>query len=174
MPFAVNLDSPVKNYDSGGMTVEGAVPADGHLGAILYGPSALNDIRMETQGTLFETFSRFDSDWAAVEFNPADLRKPQRMPGFAEGRQSLRDLFNYGARFVAPMAWNGSNGINAGQPGFVAFTALRNTPLEDSIRDFLVSHAYLPRRTLLWSFGDNDRNGMGGGSLTDPGNIRWM
>lgn len=172
MPFAISLDSPVKNYDSGGMTIEGSVPANGHLGAILYGPSALNSIRMESQNSLFETFAQLDPDWAVVEFNTADLRKPQRLPGFAEGYQSLRDLFSHGARFVAPMAWNGSNGSNAGQPGFVAYTALRNTPLEDSIRDFLVSHAYLPRRTLLWSFGGNDRNDMEGWQLNRSG--KWL
>ena len=53
LPFAVRINSPLKNYDTGGMSVEGAVPANGHLGAILYGPSAVNQIRMEEGRTLF-------------------------------------------------------------------------------------------------------------------------
>src|SRR5205823_4734863 len=34
-PFAVRIDSPTKNHDSGGMSIEGAIPVDGHLGAIV-------------------------------------------------------------------------------------------------------------------------------------------
>jgi hypothetical protein len=64
-------------------------------------------------------------------------------------------MFNYGARFASPMAWNGSNGINAGQPGYVSFTAWRNTPLEDALRDFAVAHAFVPVGTRLWTFGSS-------------------
>lgn len=75
-PFALRLDSPTKNYDSGGMSVEGAIPRDGHLGAIVYGASALNDIRVEGDGNLFATFHQMDPGWAVVEFNTADFAPP--------------------------------------------------------------------------------------------------
>lgn len=153
MPFAVRLDSPVKNYDSGGMSIEGAVPRRGHLGAILYGDASLNNVRMEGTQSLFATFRSFDANWGVVEHNTADFRAPRTLPGFAAGYRSLRDLFNYGARFVSPMAWNGSNGLGANEAGFAAFTALRNTPLENAIRDFLLSHANFPRGGRLWTFG---------------------
>ncbi len=160
-PFAVHIASPMKNYDTGGMSVEGAIPRRGHLGAILYGASAVNDIRMETPGSLFETFRAMDPAWAVVEINTADLRNPAEQPSYAAGYRALRDLFNYGARFVSPMAWNGSNGSFAGQPGYVTFTAWRNTPFEEAARDFLLSHANVPRGARLWTFGsprhtDND------------------
>ena len=71
------------------------------------------------------------------------------------GYRALREMFNYGARFASPMAWNGSNGINAGQPGYVSFTAWRNTPLEDAMRDFAVAHAFVPVGTRLWTFGSS-------------------
>lgn len=153
LPFAVRINSPLKNYDTGGMSVEGAVPADGHLGAILYGKSAVNQIRMEEGRSLFSVFRKFDPDWAMVEINTADLRNPSRLPDFAEDYRSLREIYNYGARFISPMAWNGSRGTFAGQPGFVAYTALRNSPLEDAIKSFMISHANLPRRSRLWTFG---------------------
>lgn len=153
MPFPIRLDSPVKNYDAGGLSVEGSVPRNGHLGAILYGASAINDIAMETSETLFEVFRRFDADWAVVEYNTADLRMPHEVPDFAAGYRSLREIFNFGARFVAPMAWNGSNGLFAGQPGFIAYTAVRNTPLEEATKDFMLSHANLPRHARYWGFG---------------------
>ena len=33
MPLALTMTSPVKNYDSGGVSIEGSKPRDGHLGA---------------------------------------------------------------------------------------------------------------------------------------------
>lgn len=152
-PFAVHVASPSKNYDTGGMSVEGAVPSRGHLGAILYGASAVNDIRMETSTTLFGTMRALDPGWAVVEINTADLRNPAAPPDYASGYRSLRDLFNYGARFVSPMAWNGSNGTQVGKPGYVTFTAWRSTPFEDAARDFLLAHANVPQGARLWTFG---------------------
>lgn len=152
-PFPIHLNSPVKNYDTGGMSVEGAIPSNGHLGAILYGPSAVNQVRMEEDRSLFSVFRKLDPGWAVVEHNTADLRNPKRLPDFSEAYRSLRDIHNYGARFISPMAWNGSRGIFAGQPGFVSYMALRDTPLEDAVKNFMISHANLPRRSRLWTFG---------------------
>ena len=153
LPFAIRLDSPSKNYDTGGISIEGAVPRHGHLGATVYGPAAANAIRMETPDSLFATFSRFDPGWAIVETNTTDLRRPDELPDYARAYRMLREAFNFGARYVSPMAWNGSNGIFAGQPGYVAYMAWRNTPFEDAMRDFAVSHAYVPLGTRLWTFG---------------------
>lgn len=152
-PFPIRVLSPAKNYDTGGMSVEGAIPAQGHLGAILYGASAVNQIRMEDKASLFATFRQLDPAWAVVEYNTASLLEPGRMAGFPAAYQSLRDIHNYGARFISPMAWNGSPGTVAGKPGFVSYTALRETPLQDAIKEFMVSHANLPRRARLWTFG---------------------
>ena len=152
-PFAVRVTSPTKNYDSGGVSVEGAVPRHGHLGAVVYGPAAYNDIPMETRDSLYATFHRFDPGWAIVEFNTADLRIPKRLPFYGEAYRAYRDAFNFGARFISPMAWNGSNGIYAGQPGYVSYMAWRNTPAEDALRDFALARAYVPLGTRLWTFG---------------------
>jgi len=152
-PFALRIDSPSKNYDSGGMSVEGAIPHDGHLGAIVYGASAFNNVRVENDGNLFAVFHQMDPGWAVVEFNTADFRTADQLPTYASGYRALREMFNYGARFASPMAWNGSNGIYAGQPGYVSFMAWRNTPLEDAMKDFAVSHAFVPVGSRLWTFG---------------------
>jgi hypothetical protein len=175
LPFALHIDSPSKNYDTGGMSVEGAIPRDGHLGAIVYGQSAWNDIRVEGDANLFATFHRMDPGWAVGEFNTADFRHPQELPTYAMGYRSLREMFNYGARFASPMAWNGSNGVNAGQPGYVSFTAWRNTPLEEALRDFAVAHAFVPIGTRLWTFGsarhaDSDGWSASGGAALTAGN----
>ncbi len=152
-PFAIGLDSPTKNYDSGGMSVEGAIPTKGHLGAILYGAGAFNDVRMEHGADMFATFQRMDPGWGVVEFNTADLRVPANHPSYQAGYRALRDMFNHGARFASPMAWNGSNGADTALPGYVSFMAWRNTPLEAAMRDFALSHASLPLGALLWTFG---------------------
>jgi len=62
-------------------------------------------------------------------------------------------MFNYGARLVSPMAWNGSNGLAANEPGYVSYTAWRNTPLEEALKDFAVARAYVPLGARLWTFG---------------------
>lgn len=152
-PFAVRITSAGQNYDSGGVSIEGAIPRAGHLGAILYGPAAENRVRMETRHGLFATFARMDPGWAVVESNLADLKRPEQYSSYAQAYRALRDLFNYDARQVSLMAWNGSNGIFAGQPGYVSYTSWRNTPAEEAMRDHLVSHAGLPLGSRLWTFG---------------------
>ena len=61
MPFSERLDSSLKNYDSAGMTVEGARPNPGHLGAIIYGQSAMNNIETESGRSLFKSVLRHGS-----------------------------------------------------------------------------------------------------------------
>jgi hypothetical protein len=153
MSFAIDLDSSPRNYDSGGMSIAGSKPALGHLGVILYGEAAVNDVRMDNDKSLFATLAAVDPQWAVVEYNTADLRNPQALPTYAAAYRGLRDLWNFGARYVSPMAWNGSNGMFAGQPGYSTFTAWRNTPLEDAARDFMLARAGLPVGSLLWTFG---------------------
>jgi hypothetical protein len=153
MPFALSIDSPVKDFDSGGVSVEGSKPVAGHLGAIVYGAAATNEIAMENGGTLFAAFAELDPGFAVVELNTADLRHPQALPTYADGYHAFRDLWNAGARFVSPMAWNGSSGKYAGKPDYVPRTAWRHTPLEEAACDFLLARAGLPLESMLWTFG---------------------
>ena len=175
MPLAVAIDSPVKNYDSGGVSIEGAKPRDGHLGAILYGAAALNEVPMENGRTLLATFASVDPRFAVIEFNTADPLRPGPLPGHAAGYRALREFWNAGARHVSPMAWNGSSGVAAGMPGFVGFTAWRNTPLEEEARDFMLARAGLPSDALLWTFGsprhadDDGWSAEAGTMATSPG-----
>jgi len=177
-PLALKLTSAVANYDSGGVSIEGSKPRDGRLGAIVYGDAATNAIPMENGSTLFDTLASIDEGFAIVEFNTADLRHPHRHPTYAAGYRALRDLWNAGARFVSPMAWNGANGANASDTDYMSYTAWRNTPLEDAARDFLLARSGLPRGTKLWTFGtqvhaDDDGWTVETGSLaTSPGALQ--
>jgi hypothetical protein len=153
MPLALSITSPVSNHDSGGVSIEGSKPRDGHLGAIVYGASATNEILMENGRSLYATLAAIDPGFGIVEFNTADLRHPERHPTYAAAYRALRDLWNSGARFVSPMAWNGSNGRNARGADYVTYTAWRNTPLEQAACDFLLARSGLPLGSRLWTFG---------------------
>ncbi len=148
-----HINSPLGRYDTGGASIEGAVPSHGHFGAIIYGQTAQNISPHKRAKSLFAVFREFGRDWGIVEFNTADLKKPKQLADFAAGYRVMRDSFNYGARYISPMAWNGSNGIYANQPGFVAYTSVRNTPLDIAIRSLMRTHANLPRGAKLWTFG---------------------
>ena len=174
MPFSERMNSPLKNFDSAGMTVEGAKPSPGHLGAIVYGQSAMNNIETESGKSLFKVFADIDPDWGIVEHNTADFRDPPGLlPGYGAAYQSLRELFNYHARILSPMAWNGSNGDFVGEPGFHAHTAYLNTPLEAAVRDFMAEYAGLPRKALYWPFGNEGHASDDGWHKVDSDTLLW-
>ena len=152
-PFAIRIDSPPKSYDTGGASVEGAVPSHGHLGVILYGDGAINVARMETKQSMFRTFRQADPDWALIEYNTADLKTPRIVADLSRGYRSLRDVTNFGARLVSPMAWNGPPGSSSALPGFASYTSFRLTPLETAVQAMLVNRANLPRQARMWGFG---------------------
>jgi len=153
MPLALSESSAPRNFDSGGVSIEGSKPRDGHLGAIVYGAAATNEIPMENDRSLYATLAAIDPGFGIVEFNTTDLRHPESPPTYAHAYRALRELWNAGARFVSPMAWNGSDGAHAASPGYVAFTAWRNTPLERASCDFLLDRCGLPLGSKLWTFG---------------------
>ncbi len=152
-PLPIRLDSSARNYDCGGMSIEGSVPTHGRLGAIVYGASAVNNIPMEGDASLFAEFRRYSPEWAVVEHNTADLTVAAQRGTLAQGYTSLREIVHYGARFVSPMAWNGSPGENVGQSGFLGYTCLRRSPLEEAMALFMLTRAHLPRRARHWTFG---------------------
>ena len=152
-PIPIRITSRGKNVDTSGVSLEGSIPRYGHLGAVVYGDTSENKTPMEGPYSLFAQFARMDPQWGVVEFNNTNLKLPKILPTYDQAYRSFRDLFNYDARMVSPMAWNGSNGLYADQPDYVAYTSWRNTPAEDAMKDFVVSHADLPRGARLWTFG---------------------
>jgi hypothetical protein len=152
-PVSRTIRGASPDYDSAGVSIAGAIPRAGHLGAILYGPAAQNRHPLDDGHSLFATFARMDPGWGIVEYNPTDLKAPQVLPDYAATYRTLRDLANFDGRQIAVMAWNGSNGTLAGEPGYVPYTAWRNTPGESALFDFLASHADLPLGARLWTFG---------------------
>jgi hypothetical protein len=151
--FALKILSPAKNFDTGGMSVEGAIPSHGRLGAVLYGESSRDSIKTEDGRKLFTIFNSESPNWAVVEFHPGDQREPQRVPTSSESLRSLRTMMHGGAKFISMMAWNGGSGNLRNEPGFVALTTIRDTPLEYMIKHVMSSHQDLPSGSTLWTFG---------------------
>jgi hypothetical protein len=172
-PVSLHIRGDSPDYDSAGVSIEGSIPRDGHLGTILYGPAAQNEHRMADGRSLFATLARMDPGWGIVEYNATDLKQPNVAPGYAQSYRTFRDLFNYDGSAISMMAWNGSNGLYAGQPGYVPYTSWRNTPGEEAMRDFLATHADLPRGARMWTFGASRHADTDGWSLergdTKPG-----
>jgi hypothetical protein len=153
MPLATRIASAARSFDSAGVSVEGAKPAKGHLGAVIYGYSATNEVILEEGKSLFATFASYDRGWGSVEFNVTSLNKPRVVPPAHRGYRGLRELWNHQARFVSPMAWNGWHGVSIDHPEYLPYTSWRGTPAEEAAKDFMLARAGLPRGALLWTFG---------------------
>jgi hypothetical protein len=171
LPQPIRVDGPTTDYDSGGVSVEGAIPRQGRLGVILYGDSARNDSRTQTGEPQFRIFERMSSEWAVVEFSTANLKKLSYLPTYADAYQAFREITNFRGKMVSPMAWNGSNGNFAGQPGYQTFTSWRNTPAEEAAFDLMVERANLPARAKLWTFGSPRHQDTDGWTMHGAGTL---
>lgn len=139
--------------DGHGVRARRHMPRHAHLGAILHGPGSGSGMPMQHRHGSFAALARADPGWAVVEAKLADARAaPDTLP-YAEAYRTFRDLFNFDARQIALMSAHGAGTGHAGPRKHVAYTALRNTPVEEALRDHLVSHAGLPLGSRLWTFG---------------------
>ncbi|CAG1007692.1 hypothetical protein BURK1_03432 [Burkholderiales bacterium] len=152
-PVSITLRGWTPDYDSAGVSIEGSVPRVGHLGTIMYGLSAQDRHPMENGRGIYSNIARHDESWAIVEFNPTDLKYPKKSPDYEASYRSFRSAFNYDARQIGIMAWNGSNGLFEDHPDYLPYTAFRNTLAEAAMRDAMVARADLPRGSRLWTFG---------------------
>ena len=169
-PFALRVASTGQNYDSAGMSLEGAKPEHGHLGAILYGRAAENDVPTENGRSLFWNFANVDAAWGIVELSIAALNRPEHVASYDKAYRAFRDAFNFDARLITVMAWNGMRGSEAGKPGYRAYTSWRETEPEEAMRDFAVSHANVPAGSRLWTFG-TPRHASDDGWTVDGGKV---
>ncbi len=89
--------------DEAGVSIEGAKPVDGRLGAILYGPASRNEGKPRSGESLFHNIRQTDQDWAVVELHPATIEFPEKLPSHADAYATISRILNFGARFVSPM-----------------------------------------------------------------------
>lgn len=101
---ATGVEDPATGWtDEAGVSIKGAKPADGHLGAILYGPASRNEGKPRSGESLFHAIRETDPDWAVVELHPATIEFPERLPSHADAYATISRTLNFGARFASPM-----------------------------------------------------------------------
>jgi hypothetical protein len=136
---AKNFDDPIRGWnDQSGVSLVGGKPRCGHLGVVMYGPVTRNAVPapsgnsapMPAAGPALASVSAVDPAFGVIEFHPADLDFPTRLPTREEARQSLRNLLDAGARFVSPMWGMVASGQSLFPDRFHAYEAMEGTAFE--------------------------------------------
>ncbi len=140
--------------DQAGVSIEGAKPRQGHLGAILYGRSSRNEGKPRSGSSLIDDIRRTDPEWGVVEFQPATIAFPEKLPSHAESYATMQALINGGARFISPM-WGSYAGDRVVHPDhFKAYDAMEGTPFEYQFVWWLRAMQAWPVGSLYYPFGD--------------------
>lgn len=152
---ATKISDPATGWtDQAGVSIEGAKPRRGRLGAILYGPASRNEGKVRSGTSLIGNIRRADPEWGVVEFHPATIAFPDKLPTHAESYTSLITLINGGARFLSPM-WGSYAGDRAVHPGhFKAYDAMEGTAYEYQLVWWLREMRFLPVGSRLYPFGN--------------------
>ena len=152
---ARSISDPATGWtDQAGVSIEGAKPRHGRLGAILYGPASRNEGKVRSGTSLIGNIRRVDPEWGVVEFHPASIAFPDKLPTHAESYATLLNLINGGARFLSPM-WGSYAGDRAVHPGhFKAYDAMEGTSYEYQLVWWLREMRYLPLGSRFYPFGN--------------------
>jgi hypothetical protein len=152
---AVGVTDPAANWmDQAGVSIEGAKPHSGHLGAILYGPGSRNEGKSRTGTSLIDNIRHVDPEWGIVEFHPAAIYLPEKLPSHAEAYATMQALINGGARFLSPM-WGSYAGDRVVHPNnFKSYDAMEGTPFEYQLVWWLRAMQAWPAGSLYYPFGD--------------------
>lgn len=152
---ATTISDPATGWtDQAGVSIEGAKPRRGRLGAILYGPASRNEGKVRSGTSLIGNIRHIDPEWGVVEFHPATIAFPDRLPTHSEAYATLFSLINGGARFISPM-WGSHAGDRAVHPGhFKAYDAMLGTAYEYQLVWWLREMRFLPAGSLFYPFGN--------------------
>lgn len=152
---ATRIGDPATGWtDQAGVSIEGAKPRRGRLGAILYGPASRNEGKVRSGTSLIDNIRRMDPEWGVVEFHPATIAFPDKLPTHAEAYATLFSLINGGAHFLSPM-WGSYAGDRAVHHGhFKAYDAMEGTAYEYQLVWWLREMRFLPAGSLFYPFGN--------------------
>ncbi|MBK9606793.1 MAG: hypothetical protein IPO58_10420 [Betaproteobacteria bacterium] len=144
---ARELDDRIRGWnDQSGVSLRGGKPHCGHLGVVMYGPVTRNETSAAAGGAApLDSIMSIDPSFGVVEFHPADLDSPTRLPGHEESRKSLLGILNAGARFISPMWGMIASGQTLFPAQFHAYEAMEGTAFETELvrvlREWNVVHA---------------------------------
>lgn len=141
--------------DQAGVSIEGAKPRQGHLGAILYGKSSRNEGKPRSGTSLIDNIRRIDPEWGVVEFHPATIAFPKRMPGHADSYATMQALINGGTRFLSPI-WGSHAGDSVVHPSSVkSYDVMEGSDFEYQFVWWLRAMQAWPVGSLYYPFGND-------------------
>ncbi len=151
---APDSNSPARGWtDEAGVSIAGAKPAQGSIGAILYGPAARNEGRSRNADSLFANIAKRDAHWRAIEYHPATISQPERAVSAEHAYQSLLRMFNHGVRAITPMWGTHASDQQFFPTVFRAYDAFTQTQYEAILLWWLRERQSLPAGALLFPFG---------------------
>ncbi len=140
--------------DQAGVSIEGAKPRQGHLGVILYGPGSRNEGKPRSGSSLIGNIRRVDSEWGVVEFHPATIAFPEKLPDHTESYATMQALINGGAHFLSPM-WGSYVGDRIVHPNnFKAYDVMEGSAYEYQFVWWLRAMQAWPVGSLFYPFGN--------------------
>ena len=140
--------------DQAGVSIEGAKPRQGHLGVILYGPGSRNEGKPRSGSSLIDNIRRTDPEWGVVEFHPATIAFPEKLPDHAESYATMQALINGGAHFLSPM-WGSYVGDRMVHPNnFKAYDVMEGSAYEYQFVWWLRAMQAWPVGSLFYPFGN--------------------
>ncbi|MCR4298052.1 MAG: hypothetical protein NUV75_04745, partial [Gallionella sp.] len=152
---AVSITDTANGWtDQAGVSIEGAKPRLGHLGAILYGPGSRNEGQPRSGSSLIGNIRHADPSWGVVEFHPASIAFPEKLPSHAESYATMQTLINGGARFLSPM-WGSYAGDRVVHPNnFKAYDVMEGSAFEYQLVWWLRAMQPWPLGSLYYPFGN--------------------
>lgn len=141
--------------DQAGVSIEGAKPRQGHLGAILYGKPSRNEGKPRSGSSLIDNIRRIDPEWGVVEFHPATIAFPKRMPSHADAYATMQALINGGTRFLSPI-WGSHAGDRVIHPNSVkSYDVMEGSDFEYQFVWWLRAMQAWPVGSLYYPFGND-------------------
>lgn len=140
--------------DQAGVSIEGAKPRQGHLGAILYGPASRNEGKPRSGTSLIDNIRRADPKWGIVEFHPATISFPEKLPSHAEAYATMQALINGGVNFLSPI-WGSYAGDRVVHPAnFKSYDVMEGSAHEYQMVWWLRAMQMWPVGSLHYPFGN--------------------
>jgi len=141
--------------DEAGVSIEGAKPPLGHLGAIFYGPGSRNEGKPRGGESLLDNVRKIDPEWGTVEMHPGNISTPHVLVSHQDAYGTLLTLINYGANRLTPM-WGSSAGDQMVHPDhFRSYDVYDQSPFETQFVWWMHALRDQPWGGQVWPFGNN-------------------
>ena len=140
--------------DEAGVSIEGAKPPLGHLGAIFYGPGSRNEGKPRGGESLLDNVRKIDPEWGIVEMHPGNISTPHVVVSHLDAYRTLLTLINYGATRITPM-WGSSAGDQMVHPdNFRSYDVYDQSPFETQFVWWMHTLRDQPWGGQVWPFGN--------------------